>query len=132
MIRVTAPGGRVIIMGPTGPAAALGDSEMLDRYRRAGIVGGPITWLTEHIECGLPTVEEIVEGLSGSRTREIAVHGIYNLSLWKVMHRAALGEFPQPRGFHLIHHLTWGPFAVLARRWHRAPFYRYMVVADLE
>ena len=131
MIRVTAPGGRVIIMGPTGPAAAGGDAEMLARYRRDGGNEGPVVWLTEHLELGLPTIEELVEGLSGDRTLVVSVRGVFNLCLWKIMHRALLGDFPEPRGFHRVHHLAWTPFAMLARRWSESPFYRYLVVADL-
>ena len=131
MQRVTAPGGRVIIMGPTGPAAAEGDALLLERYRQAGWDEGPIVWLGEHLEYGLPTVEELVTGLAIGRASRITARGVYNLKLWTTMHRALLGEFPMPRGHHLVHHLVWAPFGALARRLRRGPFYRYLVVADL-
>jgi SAM-dependent methyltransferase len=131
MLRVTAPGGRVVLMGPTGPEAAAGDAYLLERHRERGAEEGPVVWLTEHVECGLPTVDELVGLLAQGRTRRITAKGVFNLRMWRVMHRAALADYPQPRGAHLVHHLTWAPFGAAARRLQRGPYYRWLVVAEL-
>jgi SAM-dependent methyltransferase len=132
MKRVTADGGRVVLMGPTGSAAAAGDRLVLDRWRERGASQGVVEWLGEHFENGLPTVPELLELIGTERVDSVAVTGVFNLRLWWTMHRATLEDFPQPRGTHLVHHLTWGPFATLARHLKRGPFYRYLVVAQLE
>jgi SAM-dependent methyltransferase len=132
MKRVTADGGRLVIMGPTGTAAAKGDRLVLERWRERGASEGVVEWLGEHFENGLPTEEEIVALIGTERVVSVSVTGVFNLRLWWTMHRATLGDFPQPRGWHLIHHLTWGPFAMVARRLRRGPFYRYLVVAQLD
>jgi SAM-dependent methyltransferase len=131
MQRVTAPGGRVILMGPSGPAAAAADRELLERHRARGEQQGPVVWLGEHVEHGLPSVEDMVAMLGGERCTRIVVRGVFNLAMWKTMHRALLGDYPQPRGAHLVHHLTWAPFGAAARRLRRGPFYRCLVIADL-
>lgn len=130
MKRVTAPGGRLIVIGPTGPEAAAGDRRVHDRAASAG--ASNITgWLAEHFENGLPTVEELTTLIGSDRVERITARGIFPLRLWWIMHRAALGDYPQPRGFHLIHHLLWEPFAALARRVRWAPYYRWIIVVDL-
>ncbi len=131
MLRVTAPGGRVVLMGPTGPHAAAGDAYLLGRHRERGAREGPVVWLGEHAEHGLPTLDELVALLAQGRTTRIRARGIFNLRLWRVMHRAALGDYPQPRGAHLVHHLAWAPFGAVARRLRRGPHYRSLVVAEL-
>jgi hypothetical protein len=47
------------------------------------------------------------------------------------MHRRAMGDFPQIRGSHRVHHLAWGIVGVTARHWRRGPFYRHLVIADI-
>jgi SAM-dependent methyltransferase len=131
MLRVTAPGGRVILMGPAGPDAAEGDAYLLARHRERGAEEGPVVWLSEHLEHGLPTVDELVGLLAQGRTTRITAKGVFNLAMWRVMHRAALADYPQPRGAHLVHHLAWAPFGALARRLRRGPYYRWLVVAEL-
>jgi SAM-dependent methyltransferase len=131
MKRVTAPGGRVIIIGPTGPDAAAGDRRVLDRWTARDDGGNIEQWLGEHFENGLPTVQELTGLLGTDRVARVTATGVFPVRHWWTMHRATLGDFPQPRGFHLIHHLTWGPFGAVARRDRRGPFYRWLVVADL-
>ncbi|MCW2993583.1 MAG: hypothetical protein JWQ18_1078 [Conexibacter sp.] len=131
MKRVTAPSGRVIIIGPTNAEAATGDRRVYDRWAAREDHGNILQWLGEHFENGLPTVEELVGLLGTDRVAAVHATGVFPLRMWWIMHRATLGDFPQPRGFHLIHHLTWGPFGWVARRLHRGPYYRWMVVADL-
>ena len=131
MLRVTAPGGRVILMGPAGPDAAEGDRALLERFRERGDTEGPVVWLSEHLDLGLPTVDELVDMVDGERVRRVEARGVFNMSLWWTMHRAALGEFPQPRGAHHVHHLLWAPFGEVARRFRRGPFYRQLVLAEV-
>jgi SAM-dependent methyltransferase len=131
MKRVTAGGGRVIIIGPTGPDAAEGDRRVHDRWKARGDHGTILQWLGEHFDNGLPTIEELVGLLGQDRVTSVHATGVFPVSLWWTMHRATLEDFPQPRGFHLIHHLTWGPFGWVARRLHRGPYYRWLVVAEI-
>jgi SAM-dependent methyltransferase len=131
MKRVTAPGGRVIIIGPASPEAAEGDRRLLQRWIARDPQNPVVGWLREHVENGLPTVEELVELLGQSRITTVSTTGIFNLRLWWLMHRRAMGDFPHPRGSHHVHHLAWGAVGVVARHWPRGPFYRHMVVAEL-
>jgi len=131
MERVTMDGGRVILMGPTGPDASGGDRRVLARWRERGGETNIVTWLSEHEEIGLPTVEELASLLNTKRVARVRAVGVYNLWLWWTMHRALLGDFRKPRGERFVHHLLWAPFGFVARRYHRGPFYRQMVIADM-
>ena len=65
--------------------------------------------------------------LESPRVVRVRSAGYLNLWFWRAMHLAAL------RGPRLgpAHAPVWGPFARLARRYRRGPFYRWMFVADL-
>jgi SAM-dependent methyltransferase len=132
MLRVTAPGGRVIIMGPTGPAAASGDRFVHARLRARGVGDDVIGWLEEHFDNGLPTVDELARLLSHESVERVTVRGYFNLRMWRLMHRAAMGDLPRLPREHLVHHLLWAPFGALARRLRRPPHYRSLVVAQLK
>ena len=49
MKRVTAPGGRVVIVGPASPEAAEGDRRLLERWSRRGADNLLVGWLSEHV-----------------------------------------------------------------------------------
>jgi SAM-dependent methyltransferase len=131
MKRVTAPGGRVIIIGPASPEAAIGDRRLLDRWTASDPDNPVVGWLSEHVENGLPSVSELVALLGRERVTAVRTQGVFNLRLWWLMHRRAMNDFPHVRGSHRVHHLTWGVVGVAARRWQRGPFYRHMVIADI-
>ena len=132
MVRVTDDGGRLILMGPTGLAAAEADAYVLQRWRERDPTSGIVTWLTEHEEIGLPRDDELADLLQESpRVLKVSSRGVYNISLWRTMHRALLGDFWLPPGERYVHHLMWAPFGALARRYRRRPFYRTLVIADL-
>lgn len=138
MVRVTSNGGRVIIIGPSGPAAAAADRRLLDLLHRRGVYGGWTTWLEEHIEFGLPSLHELDGYLRiVPRVERVTVRGELNLKLWWLMHRAALGLPPRVGPLRFVPHPTllhahlWAPLAILARQYRRGPFYRYMFVADI-
>jgi Methyltransferase domain len=137
MVRVTASGGRVVIIGPTGAEAADADRRLLNRLHQRGIYGGWTTWLEEHIEFGLPSQQELDGYLrSLPRVRSISVQGALNLRLWWAMHNAAMGlprvgplrRVPHPLPLHA--HI-FSPIAILARQYRRGPAYRYMFVAEI-
>jgi SAM-dependent methyltransferase len=131
MKRVTAPGGRVIIIGPAGTEAAIGDRRLLDRWMASDPDNPVVGWLSEHVEHGLPSVAELVGLLGRERVTGIRTRGVFNLRLWWLMHRRAMEDFPQVRGSHRVHHLAWGIVGVAARNWQRGPFYRHIVIADI-
>ncbi len=138
MVRVTASGGQVIIIGPTGAPAAMADRRLLDLLHRRGTYGGWTTWLEEHIEFGLPSIEEVDGYLrSLARVQHVGVRGELNLTLWWIMHRIAMGLFPRVGPLRYVPHpipyhaQLWAPVAILARRYRRGPFYRYMFVASI-
>jgi SAM-dependent methyltransferase len=74
MIRVTAPGGRLIINGPTGPDAAAGDRWLTDALARRGPLPDWSLWLEEHFENGLPTDEEMAGLLQDERVVSVETH----------------------------------------------------------
>jgi SAM-dependent methyltransferase len=131
MLRVTAPGGRVIIMGPAGAAAAGGDRFVHGRLRALGVGDEVVAWLEEHFANGLPTVEELTALLARDAVAQVTVRAYFNMRLWRLMHRVAMGDVPRPIREHHVHHLVWAPFGALARRVHRPPCYRALVVAQL-
>jgi SAM-dependent methyltransferase len=131
MLRVTVPGGRVIVMGPAGPEAAAGDRFVHARLRSRGVGHEAAGWLEEHFDNGLPSVDEIKQLLSRGVVERVTVRGYFNLGLWRLMHRVAMGDVPRLPREHLVHHLLWAPFGALARRLDRPPYYRWLVVARL-
>jgi hypothetical protein len=131
MKRVTAPGGRVIIIGPASPEAATGDLRLLARWQQRDPENPVVGWLAEHVENGLPSVAELVELLGTDRVTAIETRGVFNLRFWWLMHRRAMNDFPHVRGSHRVHHLTWGLVGAAARHWSHGPFYRHMVTADI-
>jgi SAM-dependent methyltransferase len=138
MVRVTATGGRVILLGPAGTPAAAADRRLLDLLHRRGVYGGWTTWLEEHLQYGLPSLAELGDSLSAlPRVQRVTVQGQLNLRIWWLMHRAALGiprragplrYLPHPTP---VHPQLWTPLAILARRYRRGPFYRYMFIASV-
>jgi SAM-dependent methyltransferase len=131
MKRVVVDGGRLIMIGPTGPAAAAADAKVLSRWRERGETSGVVEWLSEHQQLGLPAVDELVCYLDGERVRSVRVQGVLNVQLWWLMHRALLGDFSRSRAAFAAQLLLTHPFSALARGWRRGPFYRYLVVAEI-
>jgi SAM-dependent methyltransferase len=132
MVRVVVPGGRVVIIGPSGAAAADGDRMVLNRWRERGDNGTTVHWLSEHEQIGLPDAGDLTSLLKATgRVGDVAVSGVFNIALWKVMHRVTLEDYPNPRGSHHVHHVLWAPFAAVARRTKRGPHYRAMLVAEV-
>jgi SAM-dependent methyltransferase len=127
LIRVTRPGGRVIVMGPAGAAAGRADRWLLDHLEGLPRVPEWSIWLSEHMEMGLPTVPELEGLFADRRVARVTSTGYFNVALWRIMHFAALhGPRLGP-----AHAPLWGMFARLAHRYRRGPFYRWLVVADL-
>jgi SAM-dependent methyltransferase len=128
MVRVTSSGGRVILIGPTGPDAAEADRWLLDTFDRRGGRPGWAIWLREHEERGVPSLHELTTWLDLPRVRSISVRGVLSIRHWKTMHLAAMGARPR---FGPLDPLVWQPFADLALHDRRGPFYRQLVVADV-
>jgi SAM-dependent methyltransferase len=129
LVRITAPGGRVIVNGPAGARAADADRRVLARLTERGLGGGSnARWLREHVENGLPTVEELVRWLTDAGADRVTAIGVFDLRLWYVMHLAGMDVIPRTGP---LHPLVWGPFAAVARRYHHGPCYRQLVIADL-
>lgn len=129
MVRVVMEGGRVIVIGPTGPAARLGDQRVLAKLEQRGAgSGNSARWLGEHMAIGLPSDEELQELFAVPRVRSISLQHVFNIWLWYTMHLAAMGALPR---LGPLHRAVWSPFAWLARRWHRGPCYRSLLIADI-
>jgi SAM-dependent methyltransferase len=129
MVRVTAPRGRVILAGPTGQDARDADRWLLETFDRRGGRPGWAIWLSEHEERGLPLLDELVSWLSLPRVRQVNVRGVLSIKHWKTMHLAAMGARPR---FGPLDPLVWQPFADFALHNRKGPFYRQLVVADLD
>ena len=69
--------------------------------------------------------------LKGERVQSVCVRGVFNVQLWWLMHRALLGDFSRSRAAYAGQLLLTHPFGLVARRWRRGPFYRYLVVAEI-
>jgi SAM-dependent methyltransferase len=128
MVRVTAPGGRVVVIGPTGTAAAEADRWLLDTFDARGGRPDWTVWLREHDERGVPHLDELTAWLTLPRVSAISVRGVLSIRHWKTMHLAAMGALPR---FGPLDPLVWQPFADFALHDRRGPFYRQLVVADV-
>lgn len=128
MVRVTAPGGRVVVIGPTGVAAAAADQWLLDTFDARGGRPDWSIWLREHEERGVPALDELTGWLTLPRVSAISVRGVLSVKHWKTMHLAAMGALPR---FGRLDPLVWQPFADVALHGRRGPFYRQLVVADI-
>ena len=127
LIRSTRPGGRVVVIGPTGPDAQAGDQWLLDALARRDNMPDWAIWLKEHVEMGVPSVDEMAGLLAREPVVAVRQTGVLNVKLWQIMHLGAL------RGPRLgpAHAPLWGTFARPARRYHRGPFYRWMFIAEV-
>jgi hypothetical protein len=128
MKRVTRDGGRVIVSGPTGPVAAEADLWLAARHADRGVQGESARWLADHLENGVPSIDEIVAALAGDRVEHISTRGVFNVGLWRLTHRVGLGLLPAAGP---LHRVVWGPVAFAARRFHRGRCYRQLVVAEI-
>jgi SAM-dependent methyltransferase len=129
MARVTAPGGRVVLVGPAGPAAGQGDRWLIERAGDSSRDVSWVHWLHEHVEHGVPSVEGLRSLLLSAGAHRVTAAGVLNIRLWRIMHEVGLGLRPEPRG--PLYDLLWRPFGTLARRYRRGPFYRWVVVGHL-
>ena len=118
----------MIVMGPVGRAAAEGDRRLLARLHARGVYGGWTVWLEEHLEHGLPDLADLLEYVGRDRVQRVTARGVFNLRLWSAMHLVAMGALPR---FDRTHGLVYGPLAELARRAHRLPCYRTLVIAEI-
>jgi SAM-dependent methyltransferase len=129
MKRITADGGRLILMGPVGPAAAEGDRRLSCLLSREGMQGGNTArWIGEHIENGLPTREELLSLVGTDRVRTVRLRSVLPMWVWWAMHLAGMGLLPRSGPLHPI---VWAPVACWGRRVARGPCYRTLLVADL-
>ena len=115
-------------MGPVAAASAAADRRLRAKLHSRGIHGGITVWLDEHIENGVPELEELVGYLQDERVARVTARGVFNLRLWWMMHLVSMGALPW---FNSLHALAWWPLAAVARRFHCGDCYRTLVVADI-
>ena len=125
LIRVLAPGGRLVLTFPSGAAA-----HELDRWLAAAYAerqGTLHPWAAEHLELGLPDVDEIA-ALALATGARVTLHANVSAPAWRFLH----STYTVGRGLPFTWLLFRRPvvavvYQVLARL-NRAPAYRAIVV----
>jgi SAM-dependent methyltransferase len=132
MLRLLAPGGRMIVGCPAGAAARAMDRRLQGVF--SALHGRPHPWVSEHIEHGLPDpvqLREELASLTGPGTR-VQVFGNVWRPVWYGVHAVyTVGGARLPlRAFGL--HTARGARLLfrVVRRLNRAPYYRTMFVVD--
>jgi GT2 family glycosyltransferase/SAM-dependent methyltransferase len=95
MLRVTRPGGVVVVTAPMGAAAAWGDRFINRLYTRRTGQGHP--WLSEHLETGLPTADALRAMLDGLPKASVTVVRNAPLVGWIVLQGMTLKRRRRPR-----------------------------------
>ena len=127
LTRVLAPGGRLLLTFPSGPAA-----EELDRWLAGAYAarhGKPHPWAAEHLDLGLPDANEIA-ALARATGANAVVHPNVWVPAWRFLH----GTYTVGRGLPFTWPLFHRPlvtiiYHVLARL-NRSPAYRAIIVVD--
>ena len=127
LVRVLAPGGRLILTFPSGAAARELDRWLADAY--AARHGKPHPWATEHLALGAPDADEIA-ALARATGADVDIQSNAWGPGWRFMHDLYTVGRGQPFTRPLFHR----PFVsvvyhVLARL-NGAPSYRAVVVVD--
>jgi SAM-dependent methyltransferase len=127
LTRVLAPGGRLLLTFPSGPAA-----EALDRWLAATYTarhGKPHPWAAEHLGLGLPDANEIAALARASGVTVVVQPNVW-VPAWRFLH----GTYTVGRGLPFTWPLFHRPavtlvYHVLARL-NRSPAYRAILIVD--
>jgi SAM-dependent methyltransferase len=127
LMRVLAPGGRLVLTFPSGATA-----EKLDRWLATAYAarhGKQHPWAAEHLELGLPDADEIA-GLARAAGARVTVQPNVWAPAWRFLH----GTYTVGRGLPFTWPLFHRPLVTLVYhvlvRLDRSPAYRAIVVAD--
>jgi SAM-dependent methyltransferase len=127
LTRMLAPGGRLLLTFPSGPAA-----EKLDRWLAhayAARQGKPHPWAAEHLELGLPDANEIAS-LARATGATVTVQPNVWAPAWRFLH----GTYTVGRGLPFTWPLFHRPLVTLVyhvlAHLNRSPAYRAIVVVD--
>lgn len=127
LVRVLAPGGRLLVTFPSGPVA-----EKLDRWLAASYEarhGKPHPWAAEHLELGLPDAREIA-AIARATGADVFIQPNVWAPAWRFLH----GTYTVGRGLPFTWPLFHRPLVTLVyhvlARLNRAPAYRAIVVVD--
>jgi SAM-dependent methyltransferase len=127
LTRVLAPGGRLIVTFPSGPAAEKLDRRLAETY--AARHGRPHPWAAEHLDLGLPDASEIA-ALARATGATVAVRPNVWVPAWRFLH----GTYTVGRGLPFTWPLFHRPLVTLVyhllAHLNRSPAYRAIVVVD--
>jgi len=127
LVRVLAPGGRLILTFPSGAAALALDHWLADAY--AARHGKPHPWATEHLALGVPDADEIA-ALARATGANVDIRSHAWGPGWRFMHDL----YTVGRGLPLTWPLFHRPFVSLVyqvlARLNGEPSYRAIVVVD--
>jgi SAM-dependent methyltransferase len=127
LVRVLAPGGRLILTFPSGAEARKLDRWLADAYEARQ--GKPHPWATEHLALGIPDADEIAH-LARATGADVDVHSNAWGPGWRFMHDL----YTVGHGLPFTWPLFRRPFVSIAyhvlARLNRAPSYRAIIVID--
>ena len=127
LVRVLAPGGRLILTFPSGAAALALDHWLADAY--AARHGKPHPWATEHLALGVPDADEMA-ALARATGANVDIRSHAWGPGWRFMHDL----YTVGRGLPLTWPLFHRPFVSLVyqvlARLNGEPSYRAIVVVD--
>jgi SAM-dependent methyltransferase len=127
LTRVLAPGGRLLLTFPSGPAA-----EKLDRWLNRAYAakhGKPHPWVAEHLELGLPDANEIA-AIARATGTNVSIRPNVWAPAWRFLHGTYTVGHGKPFTWPLFHRPAVTLVFQLLARLNRSPAYRAIVVVD--
>ncbi len=127
LVRVLAPGGRLVLTFPSGPAAS-----ELDRWLAEAYVarhGSPHQWATEHLELGLPDAHEVA-ALARATGATVSLHWNVRAPAWRFLHATYTVGRGLPFTWPLFRRPLVGLVYEVLARLNGPPAYRAIVVVD--
>ena len=127
LTRVLAPGGRLLLTFPSGPAA-----EELDRWLASAYAarhGTPHPWASEHLELGLPDASEIAALLRTTGANVFIQPNVW-APAWRFLHSTYTVGRGLPFTWPLFHRPLVTLVYHLLSRLNRDPAYRAIIVVD--
>jgi SAM-dependent methyltransferase len=127
LLRVAAPGGRIVVTFPSGPAAERLDAWLASAY--AARHHTPHPWASEHLDLGLPDGREVAELLRAGGAETFLLPNLW-APAWRFLHATYTVGTGLPFTWPLFRRPAVAAVYHVLAHLNREPAYRTIVVAD--